>query len=78
MAESAERYKTSFIAGVVDTAVVALCCFIPVLVIVLGIVGLTAWTPYLDYVLLPAFAMLLVITVLSYQKWRKSQSTPHL
>jgi len=78
MAASTEQYKTSFIAAVVGTAVVALCCFTPVLVIVLGIVGLTALTPYLDYVLLPALVVLLVIAVLSYQRWRKSQNTPHL
>jgi mercuric ion transport protein len=58
MAGSTERYKTSFIAGVIGTAVVALCCLTPVLVIVFGIVGLAALTPYLDYVLLPALVVL--------------------
>jgi hypothetical protein len=35
---------------------VALCCFTPILVILLGVVGLSALTWYLDYVLLPALA----------------------
>ncbi len=74
MAERQERYKTSCIAAAIGTAVVALCCFTPVLVIVLGLVGVTALTPHLDYVLLPALVVLLVVTVVSYQKWRQTQS----
>lgn len=42
MAEENGKYKKTFIAAVVGTAVVALCCFTPVLVILLGIVGLSA------------------------------------
>jgi mercuric ion transport protein len=74
MAASTERYKTSFFAAAVGTAVVALCCFTPILVIVLGIVGLTAVTPYLDYILFPGLVVLLVVTVVSYQRWKKAQS----
>jgi len=60
-------------AAAIGTAVVALCCFTPLLVIVLGLVGLSFLTPYLDYVLLPALVVLLVITVVSYREWRKAQ-----
>jgi mercuric ion transport protein len=72
MAGSAGRAKRSFIAAAIGTAVVALCCFTAMLVIVLGLVRLGALTPYLDYVLLPALAVLLVVTVVSYRKWRRS------
>lgn len=49
-----KRYKRTFLAALIGTAVVAVCCFTPVLVILLEIVGLSAFTPYLDYVLVPA------------------------
>lgn len=72
MAESQQKYRQSFIAAAVGTAVVALCCFTPLLVIVLGLVGVSVLTPYLDYVLLPALAVLLVVTVVSYRRWKQS------
>lgn len=49
--------KTLLRVGVIGTVLVALCCFTPVLVILLGVVGLSALTGYLDYVLLPALAV---------------------
>ena len=42
--------------GNIGSAIAALCCFTPVLVVLLGIVGLSAAVGYLDYVLLPALA----------------------
>ena len=36
MAEENSKNKKTFIAAVVETVVVALCCFTPVLVIILG------------------------------------------
>ena len=42
--------------GLVGAALTALCCFTPILVGLLGLVGLGAVTGYLDYVLLPALA----------------------
>lgn len=76
MVSSEGRAKGSFVAAAIGTAVVALCCFTPILVIALGLVGLGVLTPYLDYVLLPALAVLLVVTVVSYRKWRRSHSHP--
>lgn len=57
--------------GVIGTVIVALCCFTPILVILLGAVGLSAITGYLDFVLLPALTMFLGLTV--YALWRKKQ-----
>ena len=51
--------KTLLRVSVIGTVLVALCCFTPILVILLGTVGLAALTGYLDYVLLPALAFLL-------------------
>jgi len=63
--------KTLLRASVIGTVLVALCCFTPVLVILLGTVGLAALTGYLDYVLLPALALFIGLTV--YALWRKKQ-----
>ena len=73
MRASQERSRTSWMAAAIGTAVVAFCCFPPLLVSVLGLMGLSFLTPYLDYVLLPALVVLLVITVVSYRQWRKAQ-----
>lgn len=42
--------------GFAGAAFTALCCFTPILVGLLGLLGLGAVTSYLDYVLLPALA----------------------
>lgn len=61
-------------AGIIGTLVVALCCFTPLLVGLLGIVGLGALTVYLDYILLPALGVFVVITAYAFTKTpRKSQ-----
>ena len=55
--------------GIVGTLVAALCCFTPVLVILLGVVGLSALTGYLDVVLFPALGVFIIITI--YALWRQ-------
>ena len=62
--------RTILRTGIGGTVVAALCCFTPVLVILLGVTGLSAWLGWLDYVLLPALAIFLAITV--YALWRRS------
>jgi len=57
--------------SVIGTVIVALCCFTPILVILLGAMGLAALTGYLDFVLLPALAMFTGLTF--YALWRKKQ-----
>ena len=64
--------KKGIYASVAGTVLVALCCFTPILVITLGIVGMSAVTPYLDYVLLPALAVMILLTFISYRRWKKS------
>ncbi|MEX0706739.1 MAG: mercury resistance system transport protein MerF [Woeseia sp.] len=63
--------KTLLRASLIGTMIVALCCFTPILVVLLGAVGLAALTGYLDYVLLPALAIFIGLTV--YAVWRKKQ-----
>jgi len=55
--------------GIFGTAVAALCCFTPVLVVLLGAVGLSAAIGWLDYVLWPALAFFLGLT--AYALWRR-------
>jgi mercuric ion transport protein len=56
------------VTGVIGAAVAALCCFTPVLVILLGALGLSAATGYLDYVLLPAALIFVCITVYGFTR----------
>lgn len=58
--------------GIVGSIVAALCCFTPVLVLLLGAVGLSSLAGYLDIVLLPALAIFLVIT--GYALWKRSRT----
>ncbi len=67
-----ESPKRSFYAALAGTVAVALCCFTPLLVVVLGAVGLSAFTPYLDYVLFPAMGALMIIAFLAYRKWKRT------
>lgn len=49
--------------GLIGSVIVALCCFTPVLVILLGVVGLSALVGWLDVVLLPALAIFVGLTI---------------
>ena len=54
--------------GIIGSVIAALCCFTPVLVVLLGAVGLSALVGVLDYVLLPVLAIFVAITV--YALWK--------
>ncbi len=63
--------KTLLQVSVIGTVLVALCCFTPILVVLLGTLGLAALTGYLDYVLLPALVFFIGLTC--YAVWRKKK-----
>lgn len=67
-----ERYRKEYLGALGGSILVAVCCFTPVLVLLVSAVGLAAFTPYLDYVLFPALAVLILLTVVSYRRWKKS------
>ncbi len=67
------KEKTLLTTGIVGTVLTALCCFTPVLVVLLTGVGLAAAIGYLDMVLLPALAIFAGITV--YALWRRKRNT---
>lgn len=58
--------------GIAGSVVAALCCFTPILVILLGFVGLASLTGTIDVVLLPALIIFLAITV--YALWKRNRS----
>ena len=57
--------------GITGTVIAALCCFTPVLVVLLGAVGLSAALGWIDYVLLPALGIFIAVTL--YAVWRRSR-----
>ncbi len=58
--------------GALGTVVAAFCCFTPILVVLLGAVGLSALTGYLDYMLLPAFCIFFIIMIYALVQRQKS------
>lgn len=63
---------------IVGTAIAALCCFTPVLVVLLGAVGLSAALGWLDYVLLPALGAFVALTVYAFVRRRNAPTcTPN-
>ena len=59
--------------GIVGTIIAVLCCFTPLLVILLGALGLSAAIGVLDYVLLPALAFFIALTV--FALWKRKRQT---
>lgn len=59
--------------GVVGALIAAVCCFTPVLIVLLGAVGLSAAVGWLDYVLLPALAVF--VGVMAYAMHRRRNAS---
>jgi mercuric ion transport protein len=62
---------TVLTTGILGTVIVAICCFTPALVILMGVVGLTAWLAWLDYVLLPMLALCLGVAIYGLILWQR-------
>ena len=60
--------------GIIGTAIAAVCCFTPALVVLLGALGLSAWLGWLDYVLLPALALFAGLTVYAVIRMRRQRA----
>jgi len=60
-----------FKVGLWAAVIAAICCFTPVLVIGSGFVGLAALTRYLDAVLFPMLALLLILA--GYGLWQRKR-----
>ena len=60
-------------AGIIGSVVTAICCFTPLLVILLGILGFGAITGYLDYILLPALGFFLILMAFGGYKEKQEE-----
>ena len=58
--------------GIIGTVVAALCCATPILVVLLGAVGLSTLAGWLNVVLLPALAVFAGIT--AYALWKRERA----
>ena len=68
------KNKISLFGGI-GTAVTAVCCFTPILVIGLTGLGTVAVISYLDYVLLPLLAFFVVLTAYGIYRNQKDKQT---
>ncbi len=57
--------------GMIGAILAAICCFTPVLVVFLGLVGLSTVVGYLDYVLIPALGVFVILAVYAVIKKRQ-------
>ena len=64
--------KRLLTTGIIGSVIAAICCFTPLLIILLSAIGLGGLVSYLDYGLLPALAIFLCIVV--YALWRQSKT----
>ncbi len=62
------RDRTLVTTGIVGAVVAAVCCATPLLAIVLGALGLTAWLAKADYVLIPA--LILFVGLIAFGVYR--------
>jgi mercuric ion transport protein len=61
--------------GAAGSAVAAVCCFTPALVVLLGAVGLSAWLVWLDYVLFPALLFFVGLTGFALIRMQRARTT---
>jgi len=66
------KKSTLLKTGIVGSAIAALCCFTPALVLLFGAIGLSAWVGHLDAVLMPALVFFIGLTM--YAMWRKENT----
>jgi len=59
--------------GIAGTVIAAVCCFTPVLVLLLAAIGLSAAVGWLDYVLFPALFFFLGLT--GFALWKRRASS---
>jgi mercuric ion transport protein len=69
--------NTLLATGVFGSLIAALCCFTPILVVAFGVLGVSHWLDYADYVLLPALAFFLAVTGYAiYRRCRAGGANP--
>lgn len=61
--------------GLIGSVVTALCCFTPVLVWLLAVLGLSALVGYLDFVLFPLLAIFILLLLIGSVKNTRNNKT---
>ncbi len=61
--------------GAAGSFIAAICCFTPVLVVLLPAIGLATWLAWIDYALWPALALFLVLFGLGLYRWRREKQS---
>jgi len=62
--------RTLITTGVVGAAIAAVCCATPLLAVLFGAVGLTAWLAKADYVVIPALIPCLALVAFGLYRRR--------
>ena len=66
--------RTLFGIGVAGSLLAVLCCATPLLAMVLGALGLSAWLGWSDYVVMPALVLFVAIAVYGLMRSRQAAS----
>ncbi len=67
--------KKCFKTGLWGSIIAAIWCFTPLLVVGIGVIGLAALTPYLDYVLFPTLGIFLILAFYGWWKMKSRSET---
>jgi mercuric ion transport protein len=62
--------RTLIATGAIGAALAAICCATPLLAVLFGTLGLTAWLANADYVVMPALFICLVLVGLGLHRRR--------
>jgi len=68
--DPAMRDRTLITTGAIGAVLAAICCMTPLLVVVFGAVGLTAWLAGADYVLIPVLILCVVLVAFGIYRGR--------
>ncbi|MDA2916579.1 mercury resistance system transport protein MerF [Nitrospinae bacterium AH_259_B05_G02_I21] len=68
-----EKANRRYRVGIIGAVVAAVCCFTPLLVILVTVVGWSALVGYLDYVLFPALGLFLLLAAVGWVQRRRCQ-----
>lgn len=66
--------RTLLKTGIAGSIIAALCCATPILVLLLGALGLSAWAGWLDYLLMPALAVFVGVAIYAWRR-RRAEAT---
>ena len=71
------RDRTLITTGAVGAVLAVICCATPLLVVVFGVLGVSAWLAKADYVLIPALLLCLGLIGFGLYRRRLHRGQPH-